>query len=353
MITRPSRRDPFRFGTGLVVGCLVAWAAPAAEEPNQPITTVSVPVSLPPARPSPVKPIAQRITLTEEEKTVLDDLQDRTDQFDEAPLYVMFAVAARAPHLEPIDWHDLDQPAYVNVVADPNRYRAAPLRMEVKVFQVSKLQAGAGLSFRPGIWPGNRPVWRMDCLQTDTPYEKNKPLRVYSVVDPEPYIGQEDEKDSHNIRSYNRGRRVRIAALFFKLYRTREEQSGELRDYPELIAWQIGRTVSSLRDSGGVGGLAHFLPLLLLIVALAAGFYFTRRRLAKLKQDSAGLGARYRPLRYQAEGPSGDDRGRQGPDGREQVDGPVDPDLAAAAEEFLREHEEERDDARDGEDRWR
>lgn len=360
MITTRRCRVPGRGGAGALAGWLAVGAALSARpalaggEADRPPTTASVPISLPVPEPGAIKTIAQQITLTEQEATVLEDIQDRTGKFDETALYVMFAVAARAPRLEPIEWHELDSPAYVNLLAEPDRYRATPLHMKVKVYVVRKRQAGAGLGFRPKLWPKDRPVWEMDCVQTGVPHEDDKPLKVFSIVDPNAFVGESDRTDRYRRGVYKGGRRIRIAALFYKVYRAQEEGSGDMRDYPELIAWQISRTALPLRGVGsGLGGLANFLPLLLLIIALAVGFYFTRRRLARLKADRAPA-ARYRPLRYrsdtQAPGPPEPEGGR---DGKEQADGPVDPDLAAAAEEYLREHEEEQDDGRDGEGRWR
>jgi hypothetical protein len=360
MIMTRRCRAPGRGGAGVLAGWLAVGAALSARpalaggEANRPPTTASVPISLPVREPGAVKTIAQQITLTEQEATVLEDVQDRTGKFDETALYVMFAVAARAPQLDPIEWHELDSPSYANLLAQPDRYRATPLQTKVKVYVVTKRQAGAGLGFRPKLWPKDKPVWEMDCVQTGVPHEEDKPLKVFSIVNPKEFIGEADRTDRYRRGIYKGGRRIRIAALFYKVYRAREEGSGEMRDYPELVAWQLSRTALPLRGAGGgLGSLANFLPLLLLIIALAVGFYFTRRRLAKLKADHAP-GARYRPLGYrsdtQAPGPPEPEGAR---DAKEQADGPVDPDLAAAAEEYLREHEEEQDDGRDGEGRWR
>ena len=332
----------FPGAASVLAAWLVLWAcaATAAARPNRPAAGDGSVISLPEPTTRQVKTIAQRVALTEQEKTVLGDLQDGTDKFDETALYVMFAIAARMPKLDVLEWDQLDRPAYVNLLADPDRYRATPLRMRVKVYYVAKLQSGAGLDFSK-FWPKDRPVWEMDCVQSDTPFQKNKPLRIYSVVDPTPQIGQPDEIGPHNRRKYDRGRDVRIAALFYKIYRTREEGTGRLRDYPEAMAWQMSRTISSIRVGGwDAGKLSQLLPLALLLVVLAAGFYLTRRRLAKLKAEGVA-GPRYRPLRRESssgseESPQAQATGER-PAEPKADDVPVDPALTAAVEEYLQE----------------
>ncbi|HUS91479.1 MAG TPA: hypothetical protein VM695_06490 [Phycisphaerae bacterium] len=325
-----------RVGTGAAawLALLAAGAgASAQDEPNRPLVpSKSVEISLPAPAARAIRPIASRIELTEQEKTILGDLQDRTEKFDEPALYVMFAIAGRMTKMDPIEWEELDRPAYVNVLADPNRYRVTPLRMRVQVHYVRKLQPGAGLNFSE-FWPKDRAVWELDCVQSDTPYQKDKPLRLYSIADPVEFLGQPDEIDSYKQWKYNRGREIRIAGLFFKLLRTRD-RDGELRDYPEIIVWQFSRTMPSF--GGGTwdaGKLSQLVPLLLLVIALGLGFYFTRRRLARLRQQDRPP-PRMRQARQTAGRPQGQDSDKAS------VDGSVDPDLAAAAEQYLLEHGE-------------
>jgi hypothetical protein len=332
---------------GALVACTaVATSAPGGDASTRP-TPDGIPITLAAPRPKAAKTVAQQVALTEREKIVLGDLQDHTDKFDETALYTMFAIAARMPKLERIQWHTVDRPAYVSLLADPDRYRATPLTMKVKVFLVRKRQAGVGLSFRPQ-WDKDRPVWEMDCVQTGVPHEDDKPLKVLSLVDPNSHIGPPDETDEFKRGRYKNGRAIRVAALFYKIFRAKAG-TGELRDYPMMVGWQIEGAMSPLRIGGGWGGLAGFLPLLLLILILAGGFYFTRRRLAKLKKSDAAARPRYRPLRYESdEGPQAErDRPDEAED-EEKADGPVDPALASAAEEYLREKEEA--DGADGKD---
>jgi len=336
------------FSIGWLVSWLVVAVGPAAAQ-TEPATAPSeepkVTVSLPAALPARTRTVAGRIVLTPVEKTILGAVQDRTRRFDETGLYVMFAVAARAPELGAMQWYELDRPAYVNLLADPARYRAAPLRAKVRIYYVSKRTSGAGLGFRR-FWPKDRPVWEMDCLWTDEPHERDKPVRVYSVVDPGPLIGDPDEIGPHNRHKYSRGPIIRIAALSYKVLRDLQESNRQERDYPVLIAWQLSRTVPwKSVGKWDVGALKEFAPLLFLVIVLGAGFYFTRRRLAKLKQADRDAARRRRPLSYQTDEEAAASAPMVGRDEPHEVpDGSVDPKLAAAVEEFLQEKERADDD---------
>ncbi len=336
----------------VVVAALVC--SPAAGQATRPADgETSVPISLPSPELRDIKPVAQRIRLTDEEKVVLSSIKDRTGEFDETPLYVMLAVAARAPKLDAIEWDQLDRPAYVNLLTDPNRYRATPLRTKVQVYYVTKLQPGAGLNFSQ-FWPKDRPVWMMDCVPADTPMQKEKPLRVFSIQDPTSLIGEPARVGEHQRREYPRGPTVRVAGLFYKLYRTREEGSGKLRDYPQLVAWQLAQTIQSVPLGGfDFGQLAHMAPLAVIVIGLGALFYFTRKRLARLREQDRRDRPRPRPDRAARDRRSGAARQRKPRDGEdeeeddEEIDGPVDPDLTAAVRQFRRERGlDDEDDSR-------
>lgn len=342
---------PIPSRTSCLAICLAAFGHAAAQvEPNSPAPAdPNAAVLLTTTQPAESATIAGRIVLTNVEKTVLDAVRDRTWQFDETGLYVMLGLAARAPELDLMQWHDLDRPAYANLLADPGRYRAKPLRAKVRVHYVSKLQSGAGLGFRE-FWPKDRPVWEMDCIWTEEPHEKDKPVRVYSVVDPKPLIGDPDEVGPQNRWRYERGRDIRIAALFYKVLMARQETGRKTRAYPMMMAWQLSRTVPwrsvGQWDSGGLSQLA---PILILVIVMVAGFYFTRRRLARLRQADRRTPRRYRPLRYQTdEDASARSAGTSDQDGPDDApDLPVDPELTSAVEEFLREKEHEDGDGTD------
>ena len=327
------------------------WLASTAAAQAPPASGPSVMIDLPASAPAPVGSIADRIAPTAVERTVLDAVLDGTQQrFDETGLYVMLGLAGRAPTLELIEWHELDRPAYGNLLADPAHYRAKPFRAKVRIFHVRKLQSGAGLGFNQ-FWPKDRPIWQIDCIWTDEPNEKEKPIIIYSVADPTPLIGQPDGVDAQNRQTYGRGRDLRIAALFYKVTYERQGSGSAFRQYPVAMAWQLSRLVT-WKGTGqwSTQSLTQLGLLLVLVILMGGGFYYTRRRLAKLRKQNKDSARTYRPLRFETDrdpddGPAGtaeSDRDRQD---EEVLDGPVDPELTAAVEEFLQERQ--RDDERD------
>jgi hypothetical protein len=259
-----------------VLVCLAGGAIAAA-----PLDAEREPAA--PTAPATSMPVAQQIVPTAQEKAVLDAVQDRTERFDKDGLFAMLNLASRAPQLGLPQWSDQDRPAYANLVTNPVRYRATPLVMRVRVVLVTKLQSGAGLEFSP-TWPADRPVWELDCVEADTPFQKDKPLRVYSLVDPAAYIGEPTEAGERGRRVYPTGPEVRIAALFYRL-RHEPDSTAKLHDRPELVAWQISRALSSSTGEGGITtGLGKSTGVIVLAVATIGLYYITKRRAAKARQ---------------------------------------------------------------------
>ena len=337
------RRSPSAAsGWAIPVGLLLAAASALAADDGPATTTRSVTISLPPTtRPADVHTLGDRIVPTDVEKTVLDAVRDRTFQFDETGLYVMLALAGRAPEIGPMQWYELDRPAYANLLAHPARYRGTALRAKVRVHYVSRMQSGVKLGFR-SFWPKDRPVWEMDCIWTDEPHKNNKPVRVYSVVDPTLLIGPPDEVGPQSRGKYDPGHDLRIAAMFYKITLARQASDRSVRAYPVMMAWQLSRTapLKSLGQWNADGPSQWALPLVLVIL-LAVAFYFTRRRVTRLKQADRDAFTRYRPVDSQAheKAPGAADAQAQDEDKLDAPDGPVDPELTAAVEQFLQDRQ--------------
>jgi hypothetical protein len=318
-----------------------AGLAPAGEG-----ETRSVPVALPQSRPAKIPTIAQRIVLTDVERTVLDVTRDNTASLQETGLYAMLGVASRAKQqvkLDDLEWDQLDRPAYVNLVHDPKRYRATPMRFRVKISHVWKQSPGVGLAFSPMI-PKDLTVWQMDGVWSDAPYEREKPLRLYSLVDPAAYIGQPSTIDRDQTRIYKHAPEVRVAGLFYKIY-TDKDRDGALRDYPVVMVWQMSRTMPAWGGGGGdwdFSQLARLAPLVLLVAVMGGAFYLTRRRLAKMRAADRRAGGALASPRQRREPNAG---ARDAPDADrkddEPPDQPVDPELTAAVEGYLRDREDE------------
>ena len=334
----------------LVTSCLLLCSAAGAAPGSTPPTSGprsrpgALPGALPDERPQGLKSFAQRLAEAIEpndtERIVLAATRDRIGSIDQTDRYVMLALAARAPTPDAVEWEQLDRPAYVNLLRDPVRYRARPMRMRLRVYRVWKLLPGAGLVFSP-FWKRDRPVWEMDCIWSSVPYSREKPLKVFSIVNPDEFLGEPDERQPDGEMTYRRGPELRAAGLFHKVYRKTERGSGRLRDYPVVVVWDITRTVGTWPRGGWGGwGLTQTLPVLLLVIVLIGAFVLTKRRLGRLRgSDRSAARGEYRPLRRE--------RGRREPPPSDtdanEADEPVDPNLAAAVEDFLQ--DKQRDDA--------
>ena len=329
-----------------------ALAAPAEGEPKAPPAPngagtqsaeagVSVTITAPPAAaPAKVRTMADRLGITNMEKTVLDAVRDGSRQIDETGLYVGLGIAARAAgniQLNPDEWPQLDRPAYVSLLAEPKLWRGRAVQTTVSIFRVTKLMSGDGLNYSD-FWPKDHPVWRMDGVLSDGPVAADQPIIVFSVVNPGEFLGRGQPGAGKAEMEYTKGPRVRVAAVFYKnLIDT--NRKGAVRAYPIVMAWQLSRGDESFASYAGPpdGLLTRLAPVVILLAAMAGGFYLHRRRMTQMRQSRI-QGSRYQSLRSQAT-PGG---ARDAP--ADPADRHVDPELAAALEQYL--HQEGHDETK-------
>ncbi len=312
--------------------------ATATTQPAEGGTTVTI-TGAPPAA-APVKAIADRLTITDIDRTVLDAVRDDTKQIDETGLYVGFGIAARAAlkiQLDPSedDWSQLDRPAYVSLLAEPKRWRARPLQLTASVYGVTKLKSGEGLNYNE-FWPKDSTVWQMDCVLSDNKTHPEQPIIIFSVVNPAEFLGLGEPGDSKGETVYKKGPQVRVAAIFYKDLLRAELNNGPLRLYPIVMAWQIRRTDVAFAVSGGRtadGFITRAAPVAILLVALVGGFYLLRRRMMLVGKGGSKQGLKYQPLRSPAPEAGGPKDATGKPE-----DAYVNPELAAAVEQFHHEH---------------
>jgi hypothetical protein len=324
-------------------GSRISIAAPAA--PNgagtRPVEAgTSVTISTPAASPAKVRTMADRIAITDMERTVLDAVRDGIRQIDETGLYVGLGIAARAAgnvQLDPDEWSQLDRPAYVSLLAEPKLWRGRPVQATVSIFRVMKLKSGDGLNYSD-FWPKDHPVWRMDGVLSDGQAAADQSIIIFSVVNPAEFLGLGQPGTGKAEMEYKKGPRVRVAAIFYKdLIDT--DRKGAVRLYPIVMAWQLSRSDESFARyaSPPDGLMTRLAPVVILLVALAGGFYLLRRRMTRMRQSRI-QGSRYQPLRSQAT-PGGVRDAPVNP-----ADAHVDPELAAALEQYL--HQEGHDETK-------
>jgi hypothetical protein len=329
----------------LLVAALLSAPAPAQSEPNTPPTPngagtrpveagTSVTISTPATSPAKVRSMADRLGITDMEKTVLDAVRDGIRQIDETGLYVGLGIAARAAgnvQLDPDEWSQLDRPAYVSLLAEPKLWRGRPVQATVSIFRVTKLMSGDGLNYSD-FWPKDHPVWRMDGVLSDGPVAADQPIIVFSVVNPAEFLGLGQPGSGKAEMEYTKGPRVRVAAIFYKDL-TDTDLKGAVRLYPIVMAWQLSRGDESFARyaSPPSGLLTTLAPVVILLVGLAGGFYLLRRRMTRMRHGYS-QGPKYQSLRS----PATSAGARDAPS--DPADRHVDPELAAALEQYLHEH---------------
>ena len=275
-----------------------------------------------------MRSLFDRLGYTEVEKTVLGATRDGVRQIDETGLYVMLGVAARAAlnlQFDRQEWSQLDRPAYTSLLTEPGRWRGHPLEISPVIFRVTKMTSGKQLNFSK-FWPRERPVWRLDGVVGD----KSRPVIIYSVVNPEKYLGEGKPGKEEDQTDFERGRPIRAAAIFYKdVIDTDRENT--TRHYPVMMAWLLSDEDGVLVPLGSSNDLTSRLaPVVILLLVLAAGFYFIRRRMTQAGRKEA-RGPRYKPLRDESP-PTETKDDRADPAGEY-----IDPELAAAVEQYRHE----------------
>jgi hypothetical protein len=294
---------------------------------------ISVTISGAPAAAAKVRPMADRLAITDMEWTVLDAVRDNVRQIDETGLYVGLGIAARAAgnvQLDRTEWQQLDRPAYVSLLAEPKRWRGRPMQATASIFRVTKLMSGDGLNYSE-FWPKDHPVWRMDgVISEDGVRRDDQPIMIFSVVNPAELLPQGEPGAGEMETKYKKGPQVRVAAVFYKDL-TDNDTDGAVRQYPVVMAWQFSRGEGLFARSPEApsGLLTTLAPVVILLTVLAGGFYLLRRRMTQMRHGESRQGPRYQPLRRPAT-PAGVSDAPADP-----ADGYVDPDLAAALDQYL------------------
>jgi len=265
---------------------------------------------------------------------------------------MVLAKVADLPEMSEEQLARFGRPAYAELQEHPERFATPPirgLRKKVHVAKVFRVSPDNGTMTYSQYWRRNRPVWKLFCLDAEVPHPHDCPLIVFTPVDPTHLLPEPDrtgEEDGVPFTAYVAREpytdlpTLDLAAVFYRIRRAREEGSENVRDYPVLIAWQL----KGGPDKSGMGHAKYL--ILLFIVLIAAGLFYYIRRMAKRHPPGSGQGPAYAPRRDRGTGGAGEEPAPA--EEKQAADGPVDPDLAAAAEEFRKRKEAGRDKDRSG-----
>lgn len=269
----------------------------------------------------------------------LTDVSDGTDQWRETAFFLLLGRVGKLAPLGPGEMARLDRPAYRSLMTEPKRYRCRPMRMRVRVHTVKKM-TGRQLGASDAIWPVDKPVWRLFCSDASLPVDEGTVV-VCSTVEPAG-LGEPSDKDRRDRARfeedeliYKQAPEIELACVFYKTYRDTQKGAAGRRDYPVVIAWQAGAAADG--KSLAVGTDPRYVVGAMVILAVCIAYYFVRRYTRRFAKP--GPNVQYRPKRDDIDDAQGPDAA--GPDRAEQEDDqPVDPLLAAAAEQYQREREQ-------------
>jgi hypothetical protein len=276
--------------------------------------------------------------MSEPQRQALRDVSDYTTRLHDAALDSLLELAVAQSPVDAQRMRSMEQPAYAKLLTRPWLYRGQAIRLEVIVLTVRKLMPGEGIY--PGAsWPVERPVWRIDGFVAGEG-AGNRPLTIFSVVDPIEQFGPADATNPDGTMVYNRLVQTPVVGLFYKVYNART-RDGDLGSFPVLVAWQF-------LDSDGPtgGGTRRFLGLDLspaivkaieigipaLLLVLLIGFYLLRRHVASARQEDR---PEYKPLRDDIDESAKEALAGEDPVAQEE---PVDPELLSAVAEYRKEH---------------
>jgi hypothetical protein len=233
--------------------------------------------------------------LAEDEREVLAMVEDGAQSFQDPALPMLLARVARLPVLDALDFqYGLDRVAYRNLIEQPQRYRARPMRLTVQVVGMSRLQCGKDIVGFERWGNSTAPIWRLDCVDVSALDPLTQPIIVLMTTEPKG-LGKPDRTTPTGAAVYT-SRRVLldIACVFYKLYVSHDLQ-GNVRDYPIVLAWQ-GEAPKDLPAASTKRG--NYSQVLLVVGMLVLTYVFIRMRIRRSQRNGDDAYV-YQPRRYE------------------------------------------------------
>jgi hypothetical protein len=339
---RQSRYYPLLRLTAILLAVGPASVSPAQTPPTQPAT----PPDHAPATfrvensddetPTNAAP-NEWLELSEQDRQILTNVRDDTQGVEEAGFYMMLSKVAALPPLDAAAQRRLDSPAPANLLARPDAYRYQPLRLLVRVHTVTRLTTDRRHSDRlispSPHWPSDQPIYQIHAVAVD-PHSREAlpeaPLKIYSPHLPPNLPDAGPGEDGFVEYGENVAAIYEIHAVFYKtietLSRGSDDEPPQLRRYPVVLAWQWQR-LSGHETLGALGNYIITGVIALGLILAAAVFFFLRKRTKQTRAENS-LWQRYKPLR--------DEQPPAATQEQPEPDETIDPDLAAAANDYRR-----------------
>ena len=217
------------------------------------------------------------LTLSADEKQVLDSVVDGTTQLDEAALYMMLAKVAEMPASQ---LSQIPSPTAMELLINPSQFRGQEMTMAVRVFLVTELRPGAGMTPSPWWTVGHGSIWRLDCTAIGPSEQAPQPVVIFSTVAPA-MLGRPDQTKPNGRQIFASGPIIRATGVFYKTYKAQDRsgtgQGSQMRDYPVILSGQL------LRGSTGLARKKPPTMTLVFVAVLGVGYVLLRRKIVRAR----------------------------------------------------------------------
>ncbi len=277
---------------------------------------------------NPLKNIRAELKLNERDKSILGNITDGSESVEDIGFYMLMGKIAKFPQLSVGQSKDFDIPAYGNLLRQPGRYRLEPVRLTVRIVQIEKLTVGDGKISSNPYWSSDKPIWAIFGPPADSEAPETQPMIVYCTTRPSDL--PQPKKILPNGREEFSGKILyTINGVFYKYIETMAADGKGTRKYPVLLAWQSRPAESKIFDvknSVWANQVLAGVVLLATVLALAV-FVYIRKKTKPARQRLAEPNQKFSGQTHSAN------------DDEDFVE--VDPELAAAAEQYRQEHQQE------------
>lgn len=307
---------------------IAAESLPADDAPTSTPATNSAtaPAKQPTLAPAERISSPQVVTLSSDERQVLATVQDETDWVAENAFFLLMNKVAR---LDKQAWpSNLDSPAPANLIDRPDRYRYEPIAMTVRIWRILQLST-ANRRLKPNYyWPEGKALYEIQATRALPPGPDGtpvgKPIVIFSDHMPE-RLPKPTSAEKGRFQ-YASGPEYRIEGIFYKTIRRQGEKDELIHSLPVILAFRAEPTYRTFGHEKS--GMLKAAMTVLLAFVLVAGYFFVKRHLlGKRKPTDRPRFGEYAPLRDSDE-----------------ADEPIDPGLAAAAEEYRRHRADKQED---------
>ncbi len=266
--------------------------------------------------------IRQSLKLPEKEAEAYASAFGRNTDVDEPAMKMILRRIQGLPRLTEDEVRQLDQPGMNSLLTRPQHFALQPVRMNVFVWTVVRLDPGKQITPTAYWNKTHGPIWYYFCYNADARKFEQEPIVILTAMDPNTVFGKPKTIGPNGEMSYQSMQPTQVVGVFYKLYNGKGAKAEAAQDYPVLLCWQIGQGKGGGKALDIKGGVWITVGLLIMIA-----FLYLRSR-AKLIKNRTSPFRPSLPENEEDEAP----------------DEPVDPDLRQAAEQYRKERPQDAPD---------